>query len=69
MMTLTVRLCALCAVSALLQMALPEKSLKGSLHMICGLLMIRLVVSQLQSIGGALAMQKDLAGIFDCLMR
>ena len=68
MMTLITRLCALCAMSALMQMALPEHRLKSGFHMICGLLMLRLTIAQLQEIGVQLTQQRDLAGLFSCLM-
>lgn len=69
MMTLITRLCALCAMSALMQMAIAEQKAKGSIRMICGLLMLRLTLTQLKMMGEQLAQQTDLRGIFDCLMR
>lgn len=44
MMTLIGRLCALCAVSALLEMALGENEMRGSIRMIGGLLMLHLTL-------------------------
>lgn len=69
MMTLITRLCVLCAMSALLQMAMPMQQAKGSLRVICGMLMLRLAVSQMQEIGMEIARQRDLMGLFECLMR
>ena len=45
MMSLMARLCALCALSAVIQMALGESDAKGSLRMIGGLLMLYLTLS------------------------
>ena len=67
--TLIARLCALCAMSALLQMTVPDQTARGSLRMICGLLMQLLTLSGLSRLGGELAAQRDLAGIFSCLMK
>lgn len=69
MMTLIARLCALCAMSALMQMILPESGAKGSLRVICGLLMQYLTLSGLRLLGSELAAQADLMGIFACLMK
>ena len=44
MMTLTARLCAMCAVSALLQLALPDGRMRGGLRIVSGLLMLRLTL-------------------------
>ena len=40
MMTLMARLCTLCALTAMIQMALGENDAKGSMRMIGGLLML-----------------------------
>ena len=69
MMTLIAQLCALCAMSALLQMTAPDQTARGSLRMICGLLMQLLTLSGLRALGTELAAQRDLMGIFACLMR
>ena len=69
MMTLMKRLCALCAVSALMQMTMPKGKNKAGLHIICGLLMLRLTLTQLQEIGDSLRHQEDIMGFFECLMR
>lgn len=69
MITLIAQLCALCAMSALVQMTAPEPSARGSLRMICGLLMQLLTLSGLRALGTELAAQRDLMGIFACLMR
>lgn len=69
MMRMIARLCALCAMSALMQMALPDNTAKGSLRVICGLLMQVLTLSSLRELGIELAAQSDLMGIFACLMK
>ena len=42
MMTLIARLCALCSMSALMQMIVPEGRNRGGLRLVCGLLMLQL---------------------------
>ena len=69
MITLIAQLCALCAMSALVQMTAPEPSARGTLRMICGLLMQLLTLSGLRALGTELAAQRDLMGIFACLMK
>lgn len=69
MITLIAQLCALCAMSALVQMTAAEPSARGSLRMICGLLMQMLTLSGLRALGAELAAQRDLMGIFACLMK
>ena len=69
MITLIAQLCALCAMSALVQMTAAEPSARGSLRMICGLLMQMLTHFGLRALGAELAAQRDLMGIFACLMK
>ena len=69
MITLIAQLCALCAMSALVQMTTEDPMARGGLRMICGLLMQLLTLSGLSRLGGELAAQRDLAGIFSCLMK
>ena len=69
MITLIAQLCALCAMSALVQMTAAEPSARGSLRMICWLLMQMLTLSGLRALGAELAAQRDLLGIFACLMK
>lgn len=68
-MTLIARLCTLCAMSALMQMVLPEHHSKGSLRLICGLLMLHLTISGLGELAGTIGEQRDLMGIFESLMK
>ena len=69
MIGIITRLCALCAMSALIQMAMPDGAAKGGLRVICGLLMQLLTLSGLRQLGGELAAQQDLMGVLMCLMR
>ena len=69
MMTLISRLCALCAMSALMQLVLPEKQAKGSLRVICGMLMLELTLSGVRDIAGALSGETDLMAFLEGLMR
>lgn len=69
MVTLIARLCALCAVSALMQMAVPEDARRGSLRMICGLLMLHMTISGASELCARLAGEPDLMRIFETLMK
>ena len=68
MMTWVLRLCALCAMSALMQTALPDTRDKGSIRLICGLLMLRLTLERIHEIGEQLLLQTELSGLFSCIM-
>lgn len=63
MMTLMARLCALCAMSAVMQMLVPREG-RDSLKLIGGLLMLHLVVSGAAELCESMMAQRDLAGIF-----
>ena len=69
MITLIIRLCAICAVCSLLELASTGSHLKGSLRLICGMIMLSITISQIQAIAESLVQQTDLVGIFECLMR
>ena len=68
-MTLVARLCALCAMSALMQMAVPEGRFRGGLRLVCGLLMLRLTLSGAAELTAALSRGGDLSGIFETLLQ
>lgn len=68
-MTLIGQLCALCAMSALMQMIVPEGRWRGGLRIICGLLMLRLTLSGAQKLIDALVLEGDLARIFELLLQ
>ena len=67
-MTLIARLCALCALSALLQMALPGERQEG-LKMIGGLMMLHLVISGMQEIARNLLAAGSLSRMFEVLAK
>lgn len=69
MMTLIARLCALCAVCALMQMLLDGSSGSGALAMIGGLLMLHLVVTGGYELAQQLASERELARIFEILLK
>ena len=69
MMTLIARLCGLCAVSALIQMALGESDAKGSMRMIGGLLMLHLTLSGAYELLISLEQAASVEAILDCLMK
>lgn len=68
-MTLIARLCALCAMSALMQMVVPEGKSRGGLRLICGLLMLHLTLTGAREmLSGALS-SGDLTRIFESLLQ
>lgn len=69
MMTLMARLCGLCAVSALIQMALGESEARASLRMISGLLMLHLTLSGAGEVLKALASADSFETALACLMK
>ena len=68
-MTLIAQLCALCAMSALMQMAVPEGRFRGGLRLICGLLMLHLTLSSARSLLSSLVFSDDLTRIFETLLQ
>lgn len=69
MMTLMARLCALCALTAIIQMALGESDAKGSLRMIGGLLMLHLTLEGVYALWEALSQATSVEAILDCMMK
>ena len=69
MMSLMARLCALCALSAVIQMALGESDAKGSLRMIGGLLMLYLTLSGARDLLASLSEAASVEAILKCLMQ
>ncbi len=69
MMTLMARLCALCAVSALMELALGDADEAGGVRMIGGLLMLRLVLYGAQDLAAQLSAQRDLATMLHILLQ
>lgn len=68
-MTLIGRLCALCAMSALMQLVLPDKQGRSGLRVICGMLMLELTLSGARDVAGALGGGQDLMSLLEGLMR
>jgi len=69
MMTLVARLCSLCAVGALMQLALGDMRGSDGLRMVVGLLMLHLFISGGYDLSAQLSAQHDLNGIFRILMQ
>ena len=67
-MTLCARLCTLCAVCALMQMAVPQEWEGGGLRMIGGMLMLHLVIRDAQTIIEKILVQRDLVRIFEIMI-
>lgn len=68
MMTWVLKLCALCAMSTLMQMALPDQDAKGSVRMICGLLMLKLTVTTAADFCAMIQGNADISEILSSLM-
>ena len=68
-MTLISQLCALCAMSALMQMAVPDGRYRSGLRLICGLLVLHLTLSGGRALLSALTSGSDLTRIFETLMQ
>ena len=68
-MTLMARLCTLCALTAIIQMAIGESEAKGSLRMIGGLLMLHLTLSGAYELLISLEQAASVEAILDCLMK
>lgn len=67
-MSLCARLCALCAMSALIQMAVPQEWESDGLRMIGGMLMLHLVMKDAQALCSRILAQRDLSRIFEILI-
>ena len=68
-MTMVAQLCALCAMSALMQMAVQEGRFRGGLRLICGLLMLHLTFSRAETLLSSLTSGEDLMRIFETLLQ
>lgn len=69
MVSLIGRLCALCAMSVLLQMLLVQEKGREGVRLVCGLLMLRLVFEGGNELLHQLAAGKDLMEMMACLMK
>ena len=68
-MTMIIRLCLLSAVSSLMEMIVSKDSYRMRMRLICGLLMMRLLLSEMIALGISLSEQKSLSGILNTLIR
>ena len=68
-MTMVAQLCALCAMSALMQMAVQEGRFRSGLRLICGLLMLHLTFSRAAELLSSLSSGEDLMRIFEALLQ
>ena len=68
-MTMVAQLCALCAMSALMQMAVQEGRFRSGLRLICGLLMLHLTFSRGANLISSLTSEQDLMRIFETLLQ
>lgn len=68
MMTLMARLCTLCAVCALMQMALDDSAQQAGLRMVGGLLMLHLVISGAQELVAQLMAADSLMAVYEMLI-
>lgn len=68
MMTLCARLCVLCAVCALMQMAVPHRWQGDGLRAIGGMLMLHLVIRESHGLISRVIAQRDLMHIFEILI-
>ena len=66
MMTLMARLCTLCALTAMIQMALGENDAKGSMRMIGGL---HLTLEGARDLWEALSQAASVEAILACMMK
>lgn len=69
MMTLIARLCALCAISALMELVLGDNDARGALRMICGLLMLHLTLSGAQTLIYQLSHASGLQSMLESLIQ
>ena len=69
MMTLMAQLCAMSAMSALIQMALPEKRLSGGIRVLSGLLMLPMTLSGLTRLCEGLGGKQDLMEMLGSLLQ
>ena len=69
MITLIVRLCAVCAAGAILEMASNGTKYMDSLRFVCGLIMLSITIAGIRDMAIGLSDRKQFLEIFDYLMR
>lgn len=68
-MTLIARLCALCAISALMELLLGDNDARGLLRMVCGLLMLHLTFAGAQQLMDQLSRAGSLQSMLESLIQ
>ena len=69
MISWIIRLCALCSMSALLQMIVATQSARDAIRMICGLLMLRMTMQSAQMLLNGLETGGSLSELFGLLIK
>jgi len=69
MMSWIIRLCALCSMSALMQMMVPKEQAKGALTTICGLLMLHMTCESAHQMIREIASGGDVIQMLSWLIR
>ena len=69
MISWIIRLCALCSMSALLQMIVERESEKDALRMICGLLMLHMTMQSAQTLLTDLSSGAGLTELYALLLK
>lgn len=69
MISWMIRLCALCSMSALLQMIVVTQSARDAIRMICGLLMLRMTMQSAQMLLNGLETGGSLSELFGLLIK
>jgi len=69
MISWMIRLCALCSMSALLQMIASTQSARDALRMICGLLMLRMTMQSAQMLLNGFQIGGSLNELFELLIK
>ncbi len=69
MISWIIRLCALCSMSALMQMMVSTKHMKGALKTICGLMMLHMTCESAQQMMRQITSGEDFIGSLAWLIR
>lgn len=64
-----IRLCALCSMSALMQMMVTKDDARGALKMICGLLMLHMTCESAQTLIAQMTSGESLTQLLSYLMK
>ena len=69
MISWIIRLCALCSMSAMMQLMVTGDHAKAALKTICGLLMLHMTFESAQQLMKVIASEKDITQAFSWLIR